>query len=216
MNKYILITVLLILVFGAVYFVSRDKERAPIDRELTIVALGDSLTYGFEVGRDDAYPAQLEDKLRAGGYRAAVINEGISGDTSAGVLARLDAVIALGPDMVILAIGYNDGLRQTNTETIKNNISRIIEQLESNNISVLLCGMRMHPLYNLAYASRFKKIYEELADEYKPVFMPHFLDDIILNPKYNTEDGLHPNREGYTILTENLYPYVVETINELK
>lgn len=178
----------------------------------TIVAVGDSLTAGHGLDESDSYPADLEKKLQADGYRYRVVNAGISGETSSGTLARLEWVLTLQPDIIILETGANDGLRGIEPQLAEKNIRAILEMLKEKDVVVVLAGMKM--VWNLGpvYVAKFNGIYPRLAKEFNVIFMPFFLKGVAMKRELNLEDGLHPNAKGYRIISDNLYPYVLQAI----
>lgn len=181
-----------------------------------IVAVGDSLTAGLGVDESESYPALLEHKLRSAGFDYQVINAGVSGETSSGTLSRIEWVMTLEPDVVILETGANDGLRGIAPSLVKDNIRQILSFLERQEVVVLLVGMKM--VWNLGpeYVDEFNRIYPDLAEEFGTVFMPFFLEGVAVNNTLNLADGVHPNKQGYAVITENLYPYVVAAIKRLE
>lgn len=182
----------------------------------TIVAVGDSLTAGYGLDESESYPALLEQKLRAEGLPWRVVNSGVSAETSSGTLSRIEWVLTLDPDIVILETGANDGLRGIDPELAERNIRQIVEILQEKNVVVVLAGMKM--VWNLGpvYVAEFNKIYPKLAKEFDLVFYPFFLDGVAMKGEYNLTDGLHPNSKGYTIIADNIYPYVLEAIERVK
>ncbi len=190
----------------------KKEEGAAVHRE-KIVALGDSLTEGYGVGDEENYPALLEKKLRNDGYDCTVINAGISGELSVRTLRRLDNVLQeFHPDIVILETGINDGLYGRNLQRAEANIDAVLQRLKDEDVTVLFVGMKMFSNFGAQYAREFDSIYPRLADKHNVIFMPFFLEDVALQAKYNIEDGLHPNEEGYKIIVNNLYPYIKATI----
>lgn len=180
------------------------------DDEGIIIAVGDSLTEGLGVEEEVAYPAILEKKLRAQGYRYPVINAGISGETSSGTLSRIEWVLTLKPDIVILVIGANDGLRGIDPALIKANIRQIIRKLKENKVIVVLGGMQIVQNLGRDYTTAFAGIYPELAREEKVIFMPFFLSAVAADPRLNQADGIHPTAEGYRRIVDNLLAHVIE------
>ena len=180
----------------------------------TIVAVGDSLTAGYGLDESESYPAVLENKLQAAGYNFKVVNAGVSGETSSGTLSRIQWVLTLKPDIVILETGANDGLRGIDPKLVEKNLREILQILKERKVVVLLAGMKM--VWNLGpiYVSAFNKIYPELADEYDAVFMPFFLDGVAMKRDLTLGDGIHPNAQGYKKVTDNIYPYVVKAIEK--
>ena len=184
------------------------QEQAPVTG--TIVAVGDSLTAGYGLNEADAYPAQLEKKLRAAGYRWRVVNAGISGETSSGALSRVAWVLKLKPDIVILETGANDGLRGIDPQVTKKNIAEIVRILKEQQVTVILAGMRMVTSMGREYTSAFAAIYPELAKQYGLILIPFFLQGVAGDPGLNQSDGLHPVAGGYRIITDMIYPYVLQ------
>lgn len=178
----------------------------------TIVAMGDSLTAGLGVSEQNSYPEQLKQLLASSGLHFDVINSGVSGETSSGAKARVDWVLKLKPDIVILETGANDGLRGIEPKLIEENIRSIIETLLARNVTVVLTGMQMVTNLGPDYLKTFNQIYPKLAADYPVTFMPFFLEDVAARPEFNQPDGIHPNGEGYSIVAENILPYVKEAI----
>jgi acyl-CoA thioesterase I len=182
-----------------------------------IVALGDSLSAGFGVAEDQAYPALLGRKLEADGYHFEVINAGISGETSSGTLARIQWVLSsLKPDIVILETGANDGLRGQDPELLKKNLDELLNRMKASNIIVVLAGMRMLPNLGPEYTRAFEAIYPRTAQTHQVVFMPFFLGSVAGRSRFNQPDKLHPNAQGYEHIVEDLYPYVLQAIERYR
>ncbi len=177
-----------------------------------IVAVGDSLTEGLGVAEEFAYPAMLEKKLQSGGYHYRVINAGVSGETSSGTLARLKWILSLKPDIVILVIGANDGFRGIDPELIKTNILTIVRVLKEKKVTVLLGGMQMGQNLGQEYITAFEKIYPLVARQENIGFVPFFLTGVAANPDLNQADGIHPRAEGYRVVVEHIFPYVIEVV----
>jgi len=184
--------------------------------EGTIVAMGDSLTEGYGLPLDRAYPALLEEKLQAEGFDFQVINAGISGETSSGTRSRTEWMLTLEPDIVILETGANDGLRGVNPEVTRDNIAEIIRILQTNDVGVVLAGMRMVRNLGREYTDAFAEIYPALAEQFDIIFIPFFLEGVAGNPALNQEDSIHPNAEGYRLLVDHVYPQVVKAIQVLR
>lgn len=182
----------------------------------TIVALGDSLTAGLGVEESESYPAQLERRLRVDGHHYRVINAGVSGETTSGTLSRLEWVLTMAPDIVILEIGANDGLRGIDPAVPAKNIREIIQVLREKEVIVVFAGMKM--VWNLgpAYTLAFNDIYPKIAEEFDLIFMPFFLEGVATVRELNIEDGLHPNARGYELIVNNLYPHVLEAIEQFE
>jgi acyl-CoA thioesterase-1 len=179
----------------------------------TIVAVGDSLTAGYGLDESESYPALLEQQLQATGYRYRVVNAGVSGETTSGTLSRIEWILTLAPDIVILETGANDGLRGIDPRLAEENIRQILRILKKEDVVVLLAGMKM--VWNLgpAYVARFNRIYPRLAEDFDVVFFPFFLEGVAMHNDLILGDGIHPNGRGYKKITENIYPYVLEAID---
>jgi acyl-CoA thioesterase I len=183
---------------------------------ILIVAMGDSLTEGLGVDTADAYPAQLERKLRAGGYDVTVVNAGVSGETSSGALSRIDWVLRQQPDIVILATGGNDGLRGVAPSVTEKNIDQIVQKIQDSGAVVVLGGMEMVQNMGTQYTSDFRAIYPEIAKRHNLILMPFLLEGVAAHPELNQADTIHPTAEGYKIVVDNLYPYVVQAIGQVQ
>ncbi|MFW5635261.1 MAG: arylesterase [Thermodesulfobacteriota bacterium] len=193
----------------------RDTPPRPVEKteyEGTIVAMGDSLTEGYGLPRDRAYPALLEEKLQAEGFSFQVINAGISGETSSGTRSRTEWMLSLKPDIVILETGANDGLRGVDPEVTRENIAEIIRILQKNDVVVVLAGMRMVRNLGREYTDAFSGIYPALAEQFEVIFIPFFLEGVAGDPTLNQEDSIHPNAEGYRVLVNHIHPQVVKAI----
>jgi acyl-CoA thioesterase-1 len=176
--------------------------------------MGDSLTAGYGVAIEESYPALLEKKLRAAGHPYQVINAGVSGETSSGALSRLEWVLTMKPDIVILETGANDGLRGIDPQVAEDNIRKMLTTLKEREIPVVLAGMRMVRNLGPGHVARFNDIYPKLAGENDVIFMPFFLEGVAMVRQFNQEDGVHPNPAGYGKIVENLFPYVVRAIEK--
>lgn len=180
--------------------------------EVKIVAFGDSLTAGYGLDENDSYPSILARKLKSAGYNCQMINSGVSSETSSGALSRIDWVLGLDPDIVILETGANDGLRGLEPAMVKRNIRNIIVRLKDVEVDIVLVGMKMTWNLGPVYVKKFNDIYPELAAEFDIIFMPFFLEDVAMKSKLTISDGLHPNGDGYKIIADNIYPYVLEAV----
>jgi acyl-CoA thioesterase I len=183
---------------------------------LRIVVLGDSLVAGFNIRETDAFPAQLERALKARGHAVEVINAGVSGDTTAGGLERLQWSVPDKTDAVILELGANDALRGLDPGRAKANLDKIIAALKQNGVEVLLAGMLAPRNLGDAYASKFDAIYPELASKYGLILYPFFLDGVALNGDLNLGDGIHPNGRGVAEITKRILPSVEQLITRLR
>ncbi len=171
-----------------------------------LVVLGDSLTEGYGVAKEAAYPAVLEKKLHEAGKKDwTVINAGVSGSTTASAVSRMKWLFKSKPDALLLVLGANDGLRGLKIDASEKNLSEAIEYAQAQKVRVILGGLYMPPNYGKAYTDQFKKMYESLAKKYKLTFIPFVLDKVGGNPKYNLADGIHPNEEGHKIIADNIF-----------
>jgi acyl-CoA thioesterase-1 len=188
------------------------------DKEMglgTIVAVGDSLTAGYGVDESEAYPALLEKRLRLDGFFFKVINAGVSGETSSGTLSRIEWVIrSLKPDIIILEIGANDGLRGVDPRLLEKNLDEIVTTIKDNGIGILLAGMKMPPNLGPVHTARFAKIYPKIAEKHTITLIPFFLEGVAGDARYNLSDRMHPNPEGYRRVLDTIYPYVLEVIDQ--
>jgi len=157
-------------------------------------------------------PLVYECSIVAIGYRYRVINAGIGGETSSGTLSRIKWVLRIDPDIAILVIGANDGLRGVNSDYIKSNITKIVQSLKANDLIVVLGRMRIVQNLGETCTTAFSKIYQEVAEIEKVILIPFFLEGVAGEAKLNQADGIHPTAKGYRRIVENIYPYVVETI----
>jgi len=180
--------------------------------ETRILALGDSLTAGYGLGASEGLTAQLERALKAKGKDVRVLNAGVSGDTTAGGLARVDWALGDKPSVAIVALGANDMLRGFDPPTTEQNLDKILTKMKAANVPVLLLGMRAAPNLGRDYAERFDKIYPALAQRHGVLLYPFFLDGVAAQPKLNLPDGIHPNAQGIAQIVERLTPYVEKLI----
>jgi acyl-CoA thioesterase-1 len=169
-----------------------------------IVAFGDSLTAGQGVAYDKAYPSQLQAELDRLGYKYRVVNAGISGDTTAGGLNRIDSVLAHKPQIVILELGPNDALQGMPIDNMKANLQKIIERLQQARVTVVLAGMQIPPNYGPDYTEAFRQTYIDLAAKDQLPLIPFFLDGAAAKPELNQMDGIHPTAEGYVYVVKNV------------
>jgi acyl-CoA thioesterase I len=193
---------------------SKSQESGGRKTAGIIVAMGDSLTAGYGVAIEESYPASLEKMLRAAGHPYQVINAGVSAETSSGALSRLEWVLTMKPDIVILETGANDGLRGIDPQVAEDNIRKMLTTLKEREITVVLAGMKMVRNLGPGYVARFNEIYPKLAGESEVIFMPFFLEGVAMVRQFNQEDGVHPNPAGYGKIVENLFPYVVRAIEK--
>lgn len=173
-----------------------------------ILALGDSLTAGLGLAEDDSFPARLQAALIKDGHDVSVINGGVSGDTSAGGLARLDWALADHPTLALVELGANDTLRGISPAVTRSNLDQILAKLIAAGVKPILLGMKAPGNWGPGYARDFDKIYPDLATQYKIPLYPFILDGVALDPKYTQPDGMHPNPQGVTVIVAHLLPVV--------
>lgn len=180
----------------------------------TIIAVGDSLTAGPGVAESDAWPALLERKLHKSGHKWQVINAGISGETSSGVLSRVKWILARKPEIVILETGANDGFRGIPPPVIRENISKAVQMLQKGNVTVVLAGMQIVRNLGAEYTGNFAGIYPAVAEGQKVLLIPFILQDVAGEPSFNQADTIHPNEMGHKKIADTVYPYALQAIEE--
>jgi acyl-CoA thioesterase-1 len=200
---------LLVLLFG---FLAAPASAAPVK----ILMLGTSLTQGYGLPPGTEIPALLQGKLKAAGLDARIINAGVSGDTSAGGLSRLDWSLADHPDAAIVEIGSNDALRGIPPAQTEKNLSAILGKLKAQHLPILLLGMMAPRNLGPEYTRAFDAIYPKLAKQYRAMLYPLVLEGVALNPKLNQADGLHPNAAGAKIVADRIFPYVKALVAQLR
>ncbi|HXJ01530.1 MAG TPA: arylesterase [Micropepsaceae bacterium] len=187
------------------------------ERIVRILAFGDSLTQGYGVPPGMDFPHVLEIALRMKGLNVAVVNAGVSGDTSAGGLARLDWSLADPkdtPDAAIVELGANDGLRGLAPAEMEKNLDGILAKLKARHIPVLLAGMKSPRNFGASYAAEFDAVFPRLAKKYGALYYPFFLDGVALNASLIQADGLHPNPKGVDVIVKNITPLVVQLVQQ--
>ncbi len=178
------------------------------------MALGDSLTAGLGIPREDAYPAVLQRRLHEAGIALEVVNAGVSGDTTADGVRRANWALEGDVRLMILALGANDGLRGLPPGQMKSNLQSIIHRARQRGIPVLLAGMEAPPNYGEQYASAFRQVYQDLARENKVTFVPFLLEGIAGVPNLNQSDGIHPTSAGAARIADHLWPSVKTMIGK--
>jgi acyl-CoA thioesterase-1 len=187
---------------------------APAAEERVIVAFGDSLTAGLGVDAGRTYPALLGERLKREGYDYRVINAGVSGDTTAGGLRRVDWALRLKPEIVILELGVNDALRGQKLTAVRANLDQLLSRFQAAGARVLVAGMRLPPNYGDRYAEDFHRLYGDVARARNAPLMPFFLDTVGAVAHLNQADGIHPTAEGYAIVVDRLWPYLVPLLRK--
>jgi acyl-CoA thioesterase-1 len=199
--------------FGAE--ISGEKS-AGKDDKITIVVLGDSLVAGYGLAPGEAFPERLAIALGSKGYKVTIINAGVSGDTTAGGLARLDWSVGEGTSAVIVELGANDALRGIDPAQTAKNLEAIITGLKKRGIAVLLAGMRAPPNMGQNYVDKLDAIYSRLAKKFDLAFYPFFLEGVAAEPELNQHDGIHPTAEGILKITSSFLPSAINLIESLQ
>ena len=182
---------------------------------IRILALGDSLTAGYGLDLADTFPVRLERALRADGLDVAIINAGVSGDTTAGGLARLGWALADRPDIAIVALGGNDALRGLDPAATRANLDAIVTRTEAAGVRVLLAGMKAPPNLGAEYGRAFEAVFTGVAERHGVALYPFFLEGVAAVPALNQDDAIHPNARGIRIMVEGIVPYVRGLIAEV-
>ncbi|WP_018700776.1 arylesterase [Amorphus coralli] len=183
---------------------------------IIIVAFGDSLTAGYQLGPDEGFPDRLQARLEERGEAVTIVDAGVSGDTTSGGLSRLDWSVPDDADGVILELGGNDALRGIDPATTEANLDAMLTRLSERNIPVLLAGMRAPPNMGPDYEAAFNPIFARLADRHDAVFYPFFLDGVAGEPQYGLGDGIHPNAAGIDVMVDNILPSVEKLIVRIR
>jgi acyl-CoA thioesterase I len=189
---------------------------AAAERPVKLVVLGDSLTAGFGLPVQAAFPERLARALKAKGIAATVVNAGVSGDTASGGLGRLGWSVPADTDAVIVELGANDALRGIDPTITKTALEAILSKLDERHISVLLAGMEAPRNMGPDYVRGFDAIYPALASTHHVVFYPFFLDGVAADPKLNQADGLHPNAAGVDVIVGRMLPQVEELVSRAR
>jgi acyl-CoA thioesterase-1 len=179
---------------------------APVDAPRPrIVFLGDSLTAGLGLPREQSVPSLIQARLDAEGYAYEVINAGVSGDTSAGGLRRLDWALDGDVEILVVELGANDGLRGLPADQMQDNLDEIISRAKARGITVVLTGMEAPPNYGPVYTAQFRAVFRDLADDHDVVFVPFFLEGVAGIAALNNSDGIHPNAEGAKVIEQTMW-----------
>ncbi len=177
-----------------------------------ILDFGDSLTAGLGLPAGQAFPARLQAWLCRQGFAVHVVDAGVSGDTTAGGLSRLDWALADKPDLVILALGANDALRGIDPATVRANLDKMIRKSKAAGAKLLLLGMRAPANWGEPYRREFDRIFPDLAQAYRVPLYPFFLEGVAMQPELNQKDGLHPNARGVAVMVEHVGPVVARVL----
>jgi len=203
-----IINLVLVALASTLLFPASGRAAHPVK----LLALGDSLTAGYGLPSDESFTTQLQSRLKAEGFDVTVVNGGVSGDTSAGGLARLDWLLADKPDFVLVELGGNDGLRGLDPQVTYRNLDAVLSRLNERGIPALLTGMVAPPNLGREYDAAFAAVFPRLAKEHGVLFYPFFLDGVAADPTLNQADGIHPNTRGVEVVVDRIMPYVKRLI----
>jgi len=180
----------------------------------TILFYGDSITAGYGIGTELAFPKLIEDRLKREGYDVEVVNGGLSGETTAGGLTRIDWMLNRKYDVFILELGGNDGLRGLPVEETKKNLIEIIKKVRAKNTEtkIIIAGMMVPPNMGPEYSDEFKGVFEEIAGLHKTKLIPFLLEGVAGEESLNQPDGIHPNAAGHEIIARKIYPIIKSSL----
>ena len=203
------------LIFTIIFFLSFSITIA-YAKSLNVIVLGDSLVAGYGLLKNDGFINQLQNKINSNNIKLNFVNGGVYGETSSGLMNRLEWVLEEKFDGVIVSIGANDALRGINPKLTFQNINNILNYLKKNQIPTMLIGMKAPNNLGKPYVNEFNRIYPNLAKIYKVSFYPFFLKDVVLVPSLNQNDMIHPNKKGVKKIVENIYPYFIDFYTTFK
>jgi acyl-CoA thioesterase-1 len=181
-----------------------------------ILAFGDSLTAGFGVNEESNYPSRLQDILQKAGYPHRVINAGVSGDTTAGGVRRINWLLKHSPEIVIVELGANDGLRGLPLDAMEQNLDQIIRACKEKGAKVILAGMKVPPNMGEDYSKNFEQVFPRLAKQYHTGYIPFFLENVAARKDLTQPDGIHPLADGYKIVADTVWRYLQPMLNKSK
>jgi acyl-CoA thioesterase-1 len=191
------------------------EDRSAPPARPKIVALGDSLTAGYGLVESASYPAVLQELIDRDGYEFEVVNAGVSGDTSAGGLRRLDWTLDGNVRVLIVALGANDGLRGLSVDEMKQNLTTIIRRARERNVVVILAGMEAPPNYGQEYATAFRQTFRDVAQQERVLFLPFLLDKVAGQSALNQSDGIHPNERGARTVADTVWTVLRPLLDQL-
>ena len=181
----------------------------------TVLVFGDSLSAGYGIDVDQSWPALLQSRLESQGYEHRVINASISGETTEGGVTRISSALKnFSPDLLILELGGNDGLRGFPPERMKANLQQIIDRTRASGAAVVMLGIRIPPNYGPRYTRSFENVYRELAEQSGVLWIEFFMESIALNEELMQDDGIHPNAEAQSILLNNAWPIIHQALTD--
>jgi acyl-CoA thioesterase-1 len=195
-----------------VVFVFAVTSALAADAPKTLMIFGDSLVAGYGLSADQAFPAQLQKKLTEAGHDIRVINAGVSGDTTSGGVTRLEWTLKQNPDYVVVVLGGNDMLRSVDPKVTRDNLDKIMKTLTDRKIPTLLAGMKSFSNLGAGFGRAYDEMYRDMADKYDAGYYPFFLDGVAFDALLNQDDGVHPNALGVAVITDKIFPDVVDLI----
>jgi acyl-CoA thioesterase-1 len=191
-----------------VFFLALIFSLSSFTAAKTVLVMGDSLTEGYRLAKEEAYPYLMELELKKKYPDVKIINGGISGSTSASAVRRLDWYLKAKPEIMILALGANDGLRGLKVEETSKNLEAVILKAKSSGIRVIVSGMKMPPNYGKEYSEKFNQIFPRLAKKHELKLIPFILENVAGIPALNLPDGIHPNPEGHKVMAKNVMKFL--------
>ncbi len=194
----------------------RPAATASTPERPRIVFLGDSLTAGYGLAKEQSLPSRIQKRIDDEGYGFEVVNHGVSGDTSAGGVSRLEWALGGDVRLLVLELGANDGIRGVPVESMKANLSDIITRAKQRGVRVLLTGMEAPPNHGPVYTAQFRKAFSDLAREHDVAFVPFYLEGVAGNPALNLSDGIHPNVEGTAIVERTIWRALEPMLKEVR
>lgn len=195
----------------------QKQEEAPKEQpKKTILFFGNSITAGYQLDMDEAFPALIQSRLDSLGFNYQVINAGLSGETTAGGMSRIEWVLNTVPDVFVLELGANDGLRGLPLDASRKNLQDIVNAVKKANpeVKIVLAGMQVPPNLGQDYTQAFRQIFPELAKNNSATLIPFILEGVAGNPELNLSDGIHPTPEGHMILAETVWKYLEPLLDE--
>jgi acyl-CoA thioesterase-1 len=209
-------TLAIVTTVPLLWFSPAAADSSPNAETIQLVAFGDSLSAGFMLPPEAAFPVKLEAALKEKGYDVAIANAGVSGDTASAGLSRVDWSVPEGTDGVILELGANDALRGVDIQVTRQALNDIANRLRERGIEVLIAGMLAPPNMGKAYADDFNSIFPALAKQHDFILYPFFLDGVAADPALNLDDGMHPSPQGVDVIVERILPYVERLIARIE
>lgn len=208
--RRILTTFVILFLLTPVLYAQEDTKR--------ILFFGDSITAGYGVDKEKAFPALIQQKIDSLGWNFKAVNAGLSGETSAGGLRRVDWMLRQPVSVFVLELGGNDGLRGIDLDDTKENLQKIIDKVNGKypNAEIIIAGMQVPPNLGPDYTEKFKEMYPELAEENDATLIPFLLEDVGGNPEYNQSDDIHPNAKGHKIVAETVWDTLKPILEDME